>query len=162
MLNIKTGIMEKFLNFKELFDEYNSLPKSRQRSKLSRKIRREKRKIIENRDYVGIIDILRYLGDYEKDDLLWDLLNNQSDSSLFVLAFSTSGMHSYDRAYVIEKVEYDEDDDALREAVQSIFDAKLCDFLQKHSTKEDLIYVQELTDGAYWLESNKRSMKGLL
>ena len=107
-MNIKFTMNMKDQDLKALFEEYNSLPKSRQRSKLSRRIRREKRKIIENRDYVGIIDILRYLGDYEKDDLLWDLLNNQSDSSLFVLAFSTSGMHSYERAYVIEKMISDE------------------------------------------------------
>jgi hypothetical protein len=150
------------VNLKEIFEEYNSLPKSPQRSNLSRKIRKVKQSFIKKLDYVGIIDMLRYLGDYEKDDLLWDLLNNHNDASLFVLAFSTSGMHSYDRAYMMEKDDHDEDEEALRNDVQLLFDEKLCAFLSEHQLKEDLTYVQELTDGATWLESHKRSMRGLL
>ena len=150
------------VNLKEIFEEYNSLPKSPQRSNLSRKIRKVKQSFIKKLDYVGIIDMFRYLGDYEKDDLLWDLLNNHKDASLFVLAFSTSGMHSYDRAYMMEKDDHDEDEEALRNDVQLLFDEKLCAFLSEHQLMEDLTYVQELTDGATWLESHKRSMRGLL
>ena len=71
-------------------------------------------------------------------------------------------MHSYDRAYMMEKNDHDEDEEALRNDVQLLFDEKLCAFLSEHQLKEDLTYVQELTDGATWLESHKRSMRGLL
>ena len=147
---------------KELFEKYYSLPKSPQRTKLGRKIRNEKRKLVEKRDYVGIIHILRFMGDYEKDRLLLDLLKGHPSSSLFVLAFASSEMNSYSRAYEMEKSEHDDDEEALRKDIELTLDTALCEFLSTHTAKDDFNYVQELTDGATWLESNKRSMKGLL
>lgn len=146
---------------KKLFEEYNLLPKSPQRTKLGRKIRNEKRKLIEKRDYVGIIYILRFMGDYEKDRLFLDLLEDYPLSSLFVLAFANSEMNSYSRAYEMEKGEYEDDEEALRKDIELTLDTTLCKFLSAHDTKDDFNYVQELTDGATWLESNKRSMRGL-
>ena len=143
---------------KELFERYNSLPKSQQRTKLGRKIRNEKKKLVEKRDYAGIIHILRFMGDYEKDRLLLDLLKDYPASSLFVLAFAGSEMNSYSRAYEMEKTEHEDDEEALRKDIETA----LCQFLSTHDTKDDFNYVQELTDGATWLESNKRSMRGLL
>jgi len=150
------------MELKEIFEEYNSLPKSPQRSKLSRKIREIKQNFIKKLDYVGIIDMLRYLGDYEKDRLLLDLWNKHKDSSLFVLAFSTSNMRCYKEVYDEEKNKYGGDEEALCIDVRLIFDEKLCVFLSEYGEDEDLAYVQELTDGASWLESNKRSMRDLL
>ena len=160
MLNKKCSKMR--TEVKELFEEYNSLPKSPQRTKLGRKIRNEKKRLIEKQDYVGIIHILRFMGDYEKDRLLLDLLKDYPLSSLFVLAFANSEMNSYSRAYEIEKSEHDDDEEALRKDVELTLDTALCKFLSAHNTKDDFNYVQELTDGATWLESNKRSMRGLL
>ena len=147
---------------KKLFEEYNSLPKSPQRAKLGRKIRNEKKKLIEKRDYVGIIYILQFMGDYEIDRLLLDLLEDYPLSSLFVLAFANSEMNSYSRAYEMEKSEHEDDEEALRKDIELTLDTTLCKFLSTHDTKDDFNYVQELTDGATWLESNKRSMRGLL
>ena len=147
---------------KKLFEEYNLLPKSPQRTKLGRKIRNEKRKLIKKRDYVGIIYILRFMGDYEKDRLFLDLLEDYPLSSLFVLAFANSEMNSYSRAYEMEKGEHEDDEEALRKDIELTLDTTLCKFLSAHDTKDDFNYVQELTDGATWLESNKRSMRGLL
>lgn len=152
----------KNLDLKELFEKHDSLPKSPQRSKLSREIRKVKQNFIKELDYVGIIDMLRYLGDYEKGRLLLDLLNKHEDSSLFVLAFSTSNMRFYKQLYEEEKSKYDGDEEALCTDVRLIFDEKLCAFLSKHGEDEDLAYVQKLTDGAYWLESNEKSKKVFL
>ena len=150
------------IELKKLFDEYNSLPKSPQRTKLGRKIRTEKKRLVEMRDYVGIIHILRFMGDYEKDSLLMDLLKLYPSSSLFVLAFAGSEMNSYSRANEIEKSEHEGDEEALKKDVELTFDSMLCSFISSHGTREDLSYVQELTDGATWLESYKRSVRGLL
>lgn len=160
MLNKKYKKME--TEMKELFERYNSLPKSQQRTKLGRKIRNEKKKLVEKRDYAGIIHILRFMGDYEKDRLLLDLLKDYPASSLFVLAFAGSEMNSYSRAYEMEKTEHEDDEEALRKDIELTLDTALCQFLSTHDTKDDFNYVQELTDGATWLESNKRSMRGLL
>ena len=111
MLNKKYKKME--TEMKELFERYNSLPKSQQRTKLGRKIRNEKRKLVEKRDYAGIIHILRFMGDYEKDRLLLDLLKDYPASSLFVLAFAGSEMNSYSRAYEMEKTEHEDDEDKV-------------------------------------------------
>ena len=149
-------------DLKALFEKYNSLPKSPQRTKLGRKIRAEKKRLVEKRDYVGIIHILRFMGDYEKDRLFMDLLKNYPSSSLFVMAFADSEMNSYSRANEIEKSEHEDDEESLKKDVELTFDSMLCSFISSHGTKEDLSYVQELTDGATWLESYKRSVQGLL
>lgn len=149
-------------DLKALFEKYNSLSKSPQRTKLGRKIRTEKKRLVEMRDYVGIIHILRFMGDYEKDNLLMDLLKLYPSSSLFVLAFAGSEMNSYSRANEIEKSEHEGDEEALKKDVELTFDSMLCSFISSHGTREDLSYVQELTDGATWLESYKRSVQGLL
>jgi hypothetical protein len=83
------------IEVKELMDKYNVMPKSRQRTKISRIIRNEKKNLVEKKNYVGIIYITQSMGDYEKDRLFLDLLKSQPDSSLFVLAFANSDMHSY-------------------------------------------------------------------
>jgi hypothetical protein len=62
----------------------------------------------------------------------------------------------------MEILNHDNDEEALRIDIKLILDTVLCEFLSNHSTKEDFSYVQELIDGATWLESNKRSMRGLL
>ncbi len=146
--------MEKDL--KALFEEYSLLPKSPQRTKLGRKIRAEKKKLIEKKDYAEIIHVLRFLGDYERDRLFLDLLKKQPSSSLFVIAFAGSEMHSYNQAYQAELLEYDNNEETLEKDVELIFDDVLCEFLSKHDTKEDFNYVYELADGATWLEANKR------
>jgi len=162
--------MEKFLDIfgkpevtmGELYKKYNSLPSgSPLKKKLGITISNLKKKYIEKKNYVGILNISRYIGDYERDSLFQKLLKQHPDSSLFVLAFANSEMHSYKQAYQIETVQ-ENDDEALRKDIELTLDTALCKFLSAHSTKEDLNYVQELTDGATWLEANKRSMRGLL
>ena len=146
---------------KALFQEYNSLPKSPQRTKLGRKIRAEKKRLVDECNYVDIIYILRFLGDYEKDRLFLDLLKGHPDSSLFVLAFANSDMHSYALASEMEKLDHDHDIEALQKDIELTFDEMLCKFLSVHGTKADFNFVQELADGAYWLESYKRALHGL-
>lgn len=148
-------------NLKVLFQEYNSLPKSPQRTKLGRKIRNEKKRLVDEHNYVDIIYILRFLGDYEKDRLFLDLLKSQPDSSLFVLAFSNSDMHSYALASEMEKLDHDHDIEALQKDIKSTFDEMLCKFLSVHETKADFTFVLKLIDGATWLESYKRALHGL-
>ena len=159
MINKKFRKMKNEL--KELFEKYNSLKKSPQRTKLGRKIRKAKKKLIENRDYVEIIHVLRFMGDFDRDRLFLDLLKLYPSSSLFVLAFAGSEMNSYSRANEIEEFEHENDEEGLRKDIELTLDTVLCEFLSIHDTKDDFNYVQELTDGATWLESNKRSMEGL-
>jgi len=147
----------------ELYKKYNSLPSgSPLKKKLGIIISNLKKKYIEKKNYVGILNISRYIGDYERDYIFQRLLKQHPDSSLFVLAFANSEMHSYKQAYQIETLDHDNDEEALRKDIELTLDTALCKFLSNHNTKEDFNYVQELTDGATWLESNKRSMRGLL
>jgi hypothetical protein len=57
---------------------------------LGRSISALKKKYVERENYVGILNISKYLDDYEKDVLLLELLKQYPDSSLFVLAFADS------------------------------------------------------------------------
>lgn len=161
-MNIKFTMNMKDQDLKALFEEYNSLPKSPQRSVLGRKIRAEKKRLVDECNYVDIIYVLRFLGDYEKDRLLLDLLKNNPSSSLFVLAFAGSEMNSYSRANDIEKSKHKNDAKALKRDVVSTFDSMLCSFVSSHGSKEDFAYVKQLTDGATWLKSHERSVQGLL
>ena len=149
-------------DLRNLFEEYTSLPKSPQRTKLGRKIRAEEKKLVEECDYVGIISIFRYLSDYEKDRLFLDLLERHQSSSLFVLAFADSGMHSYGRAYDLETEGCDDALEPLKEDIELIFDTTLCKFLSDHATEDDLRYAYKLSDGASWLECHKLAKRWLL
>ena len=149
------------IEVKELLDNYNVMPKSRQRTKIGRILMDEKKKLVGEKNYVGIIYILQSMGDYEKDRLFLDLLKSQPDSSLFVLAFANSDMHSYALASEMENLDHDYDIEALQKDIELTFDEMLCKFLSVHGTKSDLNFVQELADGACWLESYKRAIDGL-
>ena len=149
------------IEVKELLDNYNVMPKSRQRTKIGRILMNEKKRFVDEKNYVGIIYILQSMGDYEKDRLFLDLLKSQPDSSLFVLAFANSDMHSYALASEMEKLDHDHDIEALQKDIELTFDEMLCKFLSVHGTKSDLNFVQELADGACWLESYKRAIDGL-
>ena len=149
------------IEVKELLDNYNVMPKSRQRTKIGRILMDEKKKLVGEKNYVGIIYILQSMGDYEKDRLFLDLLKSQPDSSLFVLAFANSDMHSYALASEMENLDHDHDTEALQKDIELTFDEMLCKFLSVHGTKADLNFVQELADGACWLESYKRAIDGL-
>ena len=149
------------IEVKELMDKYNVMLKSRQRTKISRIIRNEKKNLVEKKNYVGIIYITQSMGDYEKDRLFLDLLKSQPDSSLFVLAFANSDMHSYILASKMENLDYDHDVEALQKDIELTFDEMLCKYLSIHGTKADFNFVQELADGATWLESYKRALHGL-
>lgn len=149
------------IEVKELLDNYNVMPKSRQRTKIGRILMNEKKRFVDEKNYVGIIYILQSMGDYEKDRLFLDLLKSQPDSSLFVLAFANSDMHSYALASEMENLDHDHDTEALQKDIELTFDEMLCKFLSVHGTKADLNFVQELADGACWLESYKRAIDGL-
>jgi len=149
------------IEVKELLDNYNVMPKSRQRTKIGRILMDEKKRFVCEKNYVGIIYILQSMGDYEKDRLFLDLLKSQPDSSLFVLAFANSDMHSYALASEMENLDHDHDTEALQKDIELTFDEMLCKFLSVHGTKADLNFVQELADGACWLESYKRAIDGL-
>jgi hypothetical protein len=149
------------IEVKELLDKYNVMPKSRRRTKIGRIIRDEKRRLVEKENYVGIIYITQSMGDYEKDRLFLDLLKSQPDSSLFVLAFANSDMHSYALASEMENLDHDYDIEALQKDIELTFDEMLCKFLSVHGTKADFNFVQELADGATWLESYKIALHGL-
>ena len=149
------------IEVKELLDNYNVMPKSRQRTKIGRILMDEKKRLVDEKNYVGIIYILQSMGDYEKDRLFLDLLKSQPDSSLFVLAFANSDMHSYALASEMENLDHDHDTEALQKDIELTFDEMLCKFLSVHGTKSDLNFVQELADGACWLESYKRAIDGL-
>ena len=71
--------MKTDIELKNLIDEYNVLPKSRQRTRIGKVIRREKKKLVEDCNYVGIIYITQSMGDYEKDRLFLDLLKRHPD-----------------------------------------------------------------------------------
>ena len=146
---------------KELLEKYNSLPNSPLKKRLGRIISAMKKKYVETGNYVGILNISRYLGDYEKDMLLCGLLKQHPTSSLFVLAFANSEMHSYNQAYKMETLDHDNDDEALRKDIELIFDTTLCKFLSAHETREDLEYVHELADGATWLNAYKEATSKL-
>ena len=149
------------IEVKELLDNYNVMPKSRQRTKIGRILMDEKKRLVDEKNYVGIIYVLQSMGDYEKDRLFLDLLKSQPDSSLFVLAFANSDMHSYALASEMENLDHDHDTEALQKDIELTFDEMLCKFLSVHGTKSDLNFVQELADGACWLESYKRAIDGL-
>jgi len=142
--------------FGEIIEKYNSIPNSPRKKKLGRIISAMKKKHVETRNYVGIINMSRYLGDYEKDMLLCGLLKQHPTSSLFVLAFTNSEMNSYKQAYKIGILDYDNDDEALRKDIELTFDNILCKFISVHNSKDDLEYVHELVDGATWLRVYKR------
>jgi len=150
------------VNLKDLFEQYNSLPKSPERTKLGKKIRKEEKKLVDELDYVEIIYILQFLGDYDKDALLLDLINKHPESSLFVLSLTKNGMHSYTPARKIAMHEYENNEEAIDRDSRLIFDKKLCAFLSKYNSKQDCAYVRTLTDGASWLESNRKSLRGLI
>lgn len=149
------------IEVKELMEKYNVMSKSRQRTKISRIIRNEKKNLVEKKNYVGIIYITQSMGDYEKDRLFLDLLKSQPDSYLFVLAFANSDMHSYTLASEMGSLEHDNDVWALQKNIELTFDEMLCKYLSIHGTKADFNFVQELADGATWLESYKRALYGL-
>ena len=148
-------------DLKALFQEYNSLSKSPQRTGLGRKIQTEKKRLVDMKDYVEIIHILRFMGDYEKDRLFLELLKQHPNSSLFVLAFANSEMNSYEQAHMIETLEHDHNEEVLQKDIELTFDNVLCKFLSEHHTKDDLEYVHELTDGASWLEAYKETTNKL-
>ena len=143
------------VTLRELFEMYNSLPNSPRKKKLGRVISAMKKRYIEMGRHVGILNMSRYLGDYEKDRLFLELLKQNPTSSLFVLAFANSEMHSYEQAYQMETLKHDNDQEALRKDVESVFDTTLCKFLSEHDRMEDLEYVHELVDGATWLNAYK-------
>ena len=140
-----------------LFKELGETKNISRQAELLRDIRVIKTRLVREMDNEGLIHLLKFLKPYEKNRLFIDLLNKRSDSSLFVLAFADSDMFSYKQAYEKAKQEYDNDEKAMNEDVQLIFDENLCSYLSKYRTKEDFEYVHTLTDGATWLESNKRS-----
>lgn len=143
------------VTFGEIIEKYNSIPNSPRKKKLGRIISALKKKYVERGNYVGILNISRYLDDYEKDRLFCGLLEQHPTSSSFVLAFADSEMHSYDRAYKMKTSGHNNDEEALRKAVQSTFNAVLCSFIREHNTKDDLDYFRKLTDGAKWLDVYK-------
>lgn len=145
------------VDLKELFEMYNSTPNSPRKKILGRIISARKKKYVDTRNHVGIVHISRYLSDYEKDRLFIALLEENSASSLFVLAFADSEMHSYEQAYRIETEDLDNDEEALKKDIELTFDDTLCKFLAEHDTKDDLEYVHTLLDGATWLEAYKRA-----
>ena len=140
---------------KELFEKYNSISNSPRKKRLGRIISAIKKKYVEIGNYVGILNISRYLDDYEKDRLFYSLLEQHPTSSLFVLAFADSEMHSYEHAYKMKTSGHNNDEEALRKDVQSTFNAVLCSFIREHNTKDDLDYFRALTDGAKWLDVYK-------
>jgi hypothetical protein len=141
---------------KELSELRSSITSSSCKKKLGRIISARKKKYVNTKDYVSIVDLSRYLSDYEKDKLFLELLKVHPTSSLFVLGFANSDMHSYAQAYKMETIDHDNDEEALKKDIESIFDSTLCKFISKHDMKEDLDYVHELVDGATWLEVYKR------
>lgn len=150
------------VRLKNILGKCKSFPKAMCIVMSARKIKREEEKIIKNKNYVEAIHILRLLGDYGKDEFFLRFLDAYPDSSLFVLGFANFGSDSHERAYSMLIDEYDGDEDLLKKDVEMTFDDRLCDYLGVYHSEEDCRYVQFLTDGATWLESNKRSMRELL
>lgn len=140
-----------------LFKELGEAKTVSQQAKLLRDIRVIKTKLVREMDKDGLIHLLKFLKPNEKDRLFNDLLKKRSDSSLFVLAFADADMPSYKVAYEKAKYEYDNDEKAMSEDIMLMFDENLCSYLSKYRSKEDFEYVQILTDGATWLEANRRS-----
>ncbi len=140
-----------------LFKELNESKNISRQAELQRDIRVIQSKFVREMDNEGLIHLLRFLKPKEKNRVFIDLLRKRSDSSLFVLAFADSDMSSYKIAYEKAMREYDDDEDAMNQDIQLMFDEKLCNYLSKYRSKEDYEYVQLLTDGSTWLEANKRS-----
>ena len=140
-----------------LFKELAEAKSISRRAELNRDIRVIRSRLVRNADYEGLLHMLRFLKNWEKDKLFVDLLNKWSDSSLFVIAFADSNMYSYKTAYEKALSQYDNDEEAMNEDVLLLFDEKLMNYLCKYSSIEDLKYVQILTDGADWLKSNMKS-----
>lgn len=139
---------------KDLIQKYRIMSESQQRTRVAEIIENEKRMLVEKQDYVGILYILQVITDYEKNALFKQLLDRYPDSSLFVLAFGSSDMDSYSRAYQIETLENDEE--ALSDDVELTMDSMLCRFLSSHHTKDDLNYINTLIDGATWMDAYKK------
>ena len=147
--------MRSYVAIGELINKYSTLPKSKQRKQFGRIVSYEKRKLIEKQNYVGILYLSRFMGDYEKNRLFLKMLEKHPNDSLFVLGFANLDMDSYARAYGIKKRDYDGDENALRKDVESNFDSVLCDYLLLHYTKDDVHFIQELIDDKTWLNSYK-------
>ena len=109
----------------------------------------KKRKLIIDRNYAGIIYIIRYMSFYEKDAFLKKFLVRYSEEYLFVLAFSSYESDLYNRAWGIGKKDYEQDIYTLQEDVEKCKDENLCRFLGVHNRIEDYKYVYAMTEGKY-------------
>lgn len=148
------------LRLKRLLNELYTL--NVKRTKYVIQISRAKRLLIEDCDYVGIIQISRFL-DYGRRDLLFcRFLGRYPEEFLFVLGFADSESESYRWAEEIADVEYEQDINAIREDTYKVKDRHLCSFLCEYSTKEDLEWVLNLIEKKEWFKSYKMATSALI
>lgn len=106
-----------------------------------------KNKLISDRNYAGIIHIIRYMPFYEKDSFLTKLYEKNSDDNyLFILIFGNPESDLYTRAKEKAEKEYQYDIDRMRNDVWKFKDECLSEFLKVHDLEEDYWYVFNLTD----------------
>lgn len=126
------------------------------RNRLVIKISAQKRQLVENSNYVGIVYIARFL-DYEKRNLLFTrFLDRHPGDYLFVLAFADSESSSYQLAEEIADAAYEEDIYAIKEDVEKEKDRVLCLFLDEYEGKEDLSYIYDMVEKYDWMRAYKR------
>jgi hypothetical protein len=107
----------------------------------------KKKKLIRERNYAGILYIIRYMTAYEKDAFLTRFLYRCPDEYLFILAFADPESDLYEQAEERANEAYEQDIYAVREDVEKYKDEYLCRFLGVHDRVEDCQYVYNMTEG---------------
>jgi len=106
----------------------------------------KKRKLIADRNHVGILYIIRYMSFYEKDAFLTKFFERHPDEYLFILAFSNPESELYAQAEEVANDAYEQDIYAVQKDVEKYKDEYLCEFLGVHNREEDYQYVFNLTE----------------
>ena len=138
-----------------------------ERTKLLIRISAAKRLLVDRRDYVGIVYIIRFL-DYRNRDLLFTrFLSRHPEDFLFVMAFADLESSSYEEAEEIAETAYEENIYAIKEDTLKEKDRILCLFLDEYDSKEDLQYVHDMIERCdlkecSWMTAYKRVVSEMI
>ncbi len=117
----------------------------------------QKKKLIEDSDYVGIVYIIRYMGFHARERLLSRYYARHPDDFLFVIAFADEGSDSKISAEGTADLAYNQEIHEINKDVKRVKDDVLMKFLEVYHEKEDLEYVLKLVGEESSLSSYKRA-----
>lgn len=135
---------------------------NKERIRLIIKVSATKKMLVDKRNYVGILYIIRFLDCTDRDRLFAGFLSRHPEDFLFVMAFADSESSSYEEAEEIAETAYEEDIYAIKDDMMKEKDRILCLFLDEYNNKEDLQYVYDMIESCDWMTAYKKVVSDLI